>query len=208
MQTEPASDNRFPKQIFHFDRHPVRHGAHDLEHGGLRRSCRSGRSPLRGDLYFSDQLYFRRHSDRGLRIQGDAQNSLVGVCLAHPHGAGVLVRANLARRGVLEKIRARTILFGRRAADRARFDRRVFCRRILKLVRDVKDEIWSNGKHLWMRTIGSTVAGRARQCVFNTIAFLGVLPGSGVLALIVSAFVFKVAYEIVAPRSPMPSSAI
>ena len=62
-----------------------------------------------------------------------------------------------------------------------------------------KMKIWSNGKHLWMRTIGSTVAGEGLDSVFfNVIAFLGVLPGGAVLALIVSAFVFKVAYEIIA----------
>jgi len=62
-----------------------------------------------------------------------------------------------------------------------------------------KMKIWSNGKHLWMRTIGSTVAGEGLDSVFfNTIAFLGVLPGNNVFALIVSAFVFKVAYEIIA----------
>lgn len=62
-----------------------------------------------------------------------------------------------------------------------------------------KMKIWSNGKHLWTRTIGSTVVGEGVDSViFNVIAFLGVFPFSGVLALIISAYIAKVAYEVIA----------
>jgi hypothetical protein len=48
-----------------------------------------------------------------------------------------------------------------------------------------------------MRMIGSTVAGEGPDSIlFIMIAFLGVLPASGVLALIVFRVVFKVASEM------------
>jgi len=62
-----------------------------------------------------------------------------------------------------------------------------------------KMKIWTSGKYLWTRTIGSTVAGEAADSfVFSLIAFTGVLPLAGVFNLMVTIYVFKVLFEVVA----------
>ena len=61
-----------------------------------------------------------------------------------------------------------------------------------------KMKIWTKGKHLWTRTIGSTVAGQAADTtLFYTIAFLGVLPTGLLIASIASAWFLKVCIEVV-----------
>lgn len=60
-----------------------------------------------------------------------------------------------------------------------------------------KMKIWSEGRHLWMRTIGSTLVGQAiDSMLFILIAFGAVLPGSLLMSLIISNYIFKVAVEI------------
>ena len=60
-----------------------------------------------------------------------------------------------------------------------------------------KMKIWSEGRRLWMRTIGSTIAGEGVDTVlFVYIAFIGVLPGGVILATMVSGYIFKVVYEV------------
>lgn len=60
-----------------------------------------------------------------------------------------------------------------------------------------KMKIWSEGRHLWMRTIGSTLVGQAiDSTLFILIAFGAVLPGSLLVSLIISNYIFKVAIEI------------
>jgi uncharacterized integral membrane protein (TIGR00697 family) len=60
-------------------------------------------------------------------------------------------------------------------------------------------KILSKGKHLWKRTIGSTVIGQGVDTVlFVTLAFGGVFENSIIITMIVSNYVFKVAYEILA----------
>lgn len=60
-----------------------------------------------------------------------------------------------------------------------------------------KMKIWSEGRHLWMRTIGSTLVGQAiDSTLFILIAFGAFLPGSLLVSLIVSNYLFKVAVEI------------
>ena len=59
-----------------------------------------------------------------------------------------------------------------------------------------KMKILTNGRHLWTRTIGSTVVGQAvDSIVIMSIAFGGTLPLSDILNLIVSGYLGKVAYE-------------
>ena len=61
-----------------------------------------------------------------------------------------------------------------------------------------KMKIWSKGKKLWMRTIGSTIVGEGVDSViFGVIAFAGVVPFSGLVTLIVSGYLAKVAYEVI-----------
>lgn len=58
-------------------------------------------------------------------------------------------------------------------------------------------KLWTEGKHLWARTIGSTFVGQfADTLLFVLIAFAGVLPTSLLVAIIVSNYVFKVGIEV------------
>lgn len=60
-----------------------------------------------------------------------------------------------------------------------------------------KMKIFTDGKMLWARTIGSTIIGQAVDTLlFTIIAFYGVLPFDVFIALIVSNYVFKVGVEI------------
>lgn len=61
-----------------------------------------------------------------------------------------------------------------------------------------KMKIWTKGKHLWARTIGSTLVGEGiDSTLFIIIAFLGILPGSLLVTLVVSNYIFKSLVEIV-----------
>jgi queuosine precursor transporter len=60
-------------------------------------------------------------------------------------------------------------------------------------------KVWMSGRHLWMRTIGSTIAGEGiDSLLFTTIAFGGVWPLALVVQVIFWNFVLKTGYEIVA----------
>ncbi len=60
-----------------------------------------------------------------------------------------------------------------------------------------KMKLWTNGKKLWMRTIGSTVVGEfVDSTLFIMIAFLGVLPFSLLITLIISNYIFKTLVEV------------
>lgn len=62
-----------------------------------------------------------------------------------------------------------------------------------------KMKVWTKGRYLWTRTIGSTVVGQGVDTsVFVLIAFWGTMPAPVLLSVIVSAYFFKVAYEILA----------
>ena len=62
-----------------------------------------------------------------------------------------------------------------------------------------KLKLKTKGKHLWMRTIGSTVVGEGIDTtLFVLIAFWGIISGGILILAILSGYVFKVAYEVVA----------
>ena len=59
-----------------------------------------------------------------------------------------------------------------------------------------KLKIATRGRHLWMRTIGSTVVGQAiDSVVFVTLAFAGTMPGGVLIGLVGGQWLFKVLYE-------------
>lgn len=61
-----------------------------------------------------------------------------------------------------------------------------------------KMKIWSEGRSLWMRTIGSTLVGEGIDTVlFATIAFAGTMPTDVFTSLIVSNYIFKCGVEAV-----------
>jgi len=60
-------------------------------------------------------------------------------------------------------------------------------------------KVKTNGKHLWLRTISSTIVGEgADSVVFNLSAFLFVFPFNDVLYIAFSGFILKTLYEIIA----------
>lgn len=60
-------------------------------------------------------------------------------------------------------------------------------------------KIKTNGRHLWLRTITSTIAGQFVDTgLFVLIAFGGVFPSSLLITAIVSGWIFKCLYEAVA----------
>lgn len=59
-----------------------------------------------------------------------------------------------------------------------------------------KMKLWTKGRHLWARTIGSTVAGQGvDSLLFYPIAFLGVWATSDVIIVLATQYVLKVAWE-------------
>ena len=62
-----------------------------------------------------------------------------------------------------------------------------------------KMKVWTSGRHLWMRTIGSTIAGEGvDSLLFTALAFGGVWPLGLVGQVIFWNFVLKTGYEILA----------
>ena len=57
-------------------------------------------------------------------------------------------------------------------------------------------KVWSGGRHLWMRTIGSTVVGQlVDSIVIMTLAFAGTASVGTIVNLIFSGYIAKVLYE-------------
>lgn len=62
-----------------------------------------------------------------------------------------------------------------------------------------KMKLITKGRYLWTRTVGSTVVGQAVDTVIlSFVAFGGQVPTSLLLRLILYAYLFKVAYEVIA----------
>ena len=62
-----------------------------------------------------------------------------------------------------------------------------------------KMKLLTKGKHLWARTISSTIAGEGVDtALFVLIGFYGVISGAILLMAILSGYIFKVAYEAAA----------
>ncbi len=62
-----------------------------------------------------------------------------------------------------------------------------------------KMKLWTKGRYLWSRTIGSTIIGEGIDTVlFVVIAFAGVLPASLLISIIISNYIFKVGFETIA----------
>ena len=61
-----------------------------------------------------------------------------------------------------------------------------------------KMKIWTEGRFLWMRTIGSTLVGEGVDTIlFASIAFFGTMPNDAFTALIISNYIFKCSVEAV-----------
>lgn len=61
-----------------------------------------------------------------------------------------------------------------------------------------KMKVWTKGRHLWSRTIGSTVVGQfADSALFYPISFLGLWSTQAMISAILFNFAFKVLLEVV-----------
>lgn len=61
-----------------------------------------------------------------------------------------------------------------------------------------KMKIWQKGKHLWMRTIGSTIVGEGfDSLIFNVVAFAGVFTWHDISVVVFNEWLLKTAYETV-----------
>ena len=58
---------------------------------------------------------------------------------------------------------------------------------------------YTGDAHLWMRTIGSTIVGELLDTlIFVIIAFIGTVPSSAIITMILCQYIWKVLYEVVA----------
>jgi len=70
-----------------------------------------------------------------------------------------------------------------------------------------KMKVATRGRWLWTRTIGSTLIGEGLDSlVFMTVAFVGVIPFEGLANAVVTQWLFKVAYEVLA--TPLTYAAV
>jgi queuosine precursor transporter len=61
-----------------------------------------------------------------------------------------------------------------------------------------KMKVWTNGRNLWARAIGSTLVGEGvDSLIFALLAFYGTMPLPALFNLIFSIYCFKVAYEVI-----------
>ncbi|MBS1962475.1 MAG: queuosine precursor transporter [Bdellovibrionales bacterium] len=73
-----------------------------------------------------------------------------------------------------------------------------FCGEFMNSYVMAKMKVKTEGKHLWMRTIGSTIVGEAVDSViFYPIAFLGIWETPLVLKVLVGNYFLKVGWEVV-----------
>jgi uncharacterized integral membrane protein (TIGR00697 family) len=61
-----------------------------------------------------------------------------------------------------------------------------------------KMKVWTDGKYLWTRTVGSTIVGQAVDTSIVIFFIFWGQPFSVMFRLIVSGYLFKVAYEVLA----------
>jgi len=68
-----------------------------------------------------------------------------------------------------------------------------------------KSKIRTEGRGMWLRFITSTMAGQAVDTiVFMSVAFIGIYPASAMLTLFISAWIFKVLWELIALPISVP----
>src|SRR5690606_36440999 len=59
-----------------------------------------------------------------------------------------------------------------------------------------KMKLWTAGRHLWSRTIGSTLVGQSFDTtIFTIIAFAGVFPLEALVVIVATEWTIKVVYE-------------
>lgn len=70
-----------------------------------------------------------------------------------------------------------------------------------------KLKVWMQGRHLWARTIGSTIVGQAVDTsLFFVIAFWGIWPQDQLVAVMITQYLFKTVWE--AAMTPLTYRAV
>lgn len=73
-----------------------------------------------------------------------------------------------------------------------------FCGEFCNSFTLAKMKLWTRGKHLWSRTIGSTIVGElADSLIFYPLAFYGVWDNSLIVQVLFSNYLMKVLWEVV-----------
>jgi hypothetical protein len=58
-------------------------------------------------------------------------------------------------------------------------------------------KVWTGGRWLWTRTVGSTIAGQfIDSCIFYPLSFLGIWTNGTLVAIVVHNWIFKVFVEV------------
>ena len=74
-----------------------------------------------------------------------------------------------------------------------------FCGSLTNAFVLAKMKIWSQGKHLWARLIGSTALGElVDSSLFFLIAFYGIWPTEQLIAVAISQYILKTSWEVLA----------
>jgi hypothetical protein len=59
-------------------------------------------------------------------------------------------------------------------------------------------KVWTKGRHLWSRTIGSTVVGQGvDSLIFYPLAFWGIWENKAVITVMITNWLLKVLWEVV-----------
>jgi uncharacterized integral membrane protein (TIGR00697 family) len=73
-----------------------------------------------------------------------------------------------------------------------------FCGEFCNSFTLAKMKVWTEGKHLWSRTIGSTIVGElADTLIFYPLAFVGVWDPKLLLEVMITNYVLKVSWEVI-----------
>lgn len=73
-----------------------------------------------------------------------------------------------------------------------------FCGEFCNSYTLAKMKLWTQGRHLWSRTIGSTIVGElADSLIFYPLAFYGVWENSLIIQVLFSNYMIKVLWEVV-----------
>lgn len=73
-----------------------------------------------------------------------------------------------------------------------------FCGEFCNSITLAKMKVWTNGRHLWSRTIGSTIVGElCDTLVFYPLAFYGILDTALLINVMITNYILKVGWEVI-----------
>lgn len=73
-----------------------------------------------------------------------------------------------------------------------------FCGEFCNSITLAKMKVWTNGRHLWSRTIGSTIVGElCDTLVFYPLAFYGIFDTALLINVMITNYILKVGWEVI-----------